>query len=53
MADSEEDNKKKKKRKLDAMSLATFARLVSAGKAPIGGKPYDAEVAKNNPDLKK
>jgi hypothetical protein len=47
------EDEKKKKKKLATQALATWARLKSAGKAPIAGKPYDAEVAKNNPDLKK
>jgi hypothetical protein len=30
---------------LNPVSIATWARIKSAGKAPIGGKPYDAEVS--------
>jgi hypothetical protein len=47
------DDKKKKKKKMSAQALATWARLRSAGRAPIGGKPLGAEVGKDNPDLKK
>jgi hypothetical protein len=35
-----------KKKPLDPVSLSTWARLRSAGKAPIGGKPYGAEMHK-------
>lgn len=30
----------------DPVSLATWARIRAAGKAPIGAKPYADEVAK-------
>lgn len=43
----------KKEEKLDPMSLATWARLRSAGKAPIGGKPYGAENSSTKPAKKK
>lgn len=39
--------------KLDPVSIATWARLRSAGAAPIGAKPYGAEVAKSKPKKKK
>jgi hypothetical protein len=47
------EKKKKKKKKHAAQALATWARLRSAGAAPIGGKPLGAEVGTANPDLKK
>ena len=38
---------------LDPMSISTWARIKSAGKAPIGGKPYGAEVSgKKKPKAK-
>lgn len=35
--------KKGKSEKLDPVSISTWARIKSAGEAPIGGKPYGAE----------
>lgn len=37
---------KKDPKPLDPVSISTWARLRSAGKAPIAGKPYGAEVYK-------
>jgi hypothetical protein len=53
MTKEEDDKKKKRKKKTGAQALATWARLRSAGAGPNAGKPLGAEVAKNNPDLKK
>lgn len=47
-----ESKENPKPKKYAAQALATWARLKTAGKAP-GGKPLGAEVAKDNPDLKK
>jgi hypothetical protein len=62
--DGQEPPKKKKEkddpkedekpyRLLDPMSLATWARLRSAGAAPIGGKPNGAENMDQNPSVKR
>jgi len=46
----DDEKPKDEKRKLSAMSLATWARLRAAGKI---AKPNGAEVAADNPDLPK
>lgn len=43
---------KEKTKPLDPVSIATWARLRSAGKPAIGGKPYGAEVSKPKPKAK-
>lgn len=53
MAAKDDNKKTKSKKELDATSLATWARLRAAGKAPIGGKPYGAEISKDKPSKKK
>ena len=42
------DKKKKaedESKKFDPVTLATWARLRAAGKAPMGGKPFGAEIS--------
>lgn len=47
------DTSEKKGKPLDPVSLATWARLRSAGAAPIGAKPYGAEISKPKKKKKK